>query len=160
MAAFTTMRASARPAAPVASSRQVKATIKPARAFVAAPRYLEPSRLIVKGAGDPAAAAEEEKKPFDVPQTGRTAPMSEDKHADTPEQMAAPEGDRAIAGQKWQTMEPKDAPKTPAERHGSEEKAQEAMEQSKDRSRTSELGNSDTDAKAPGGGMTGEGSSA
>lgn len=28
-----------------------------------------------------------EKDPFEVPQTGRTAPMSEDKRADTPEQM-------------------------------------------------------------------------
>lgn len=83
------MRTSARPAA-VASSRQIQATIKPARAFIAAPRFVEPSaasRLIVRGAGEPAAAADEEKKPFDVPQTGHTAPMSEDKHADTPEQM-------------------------------------------------------------------------
>eukprot|EP00878_Enallax_costatus_P000016 GHUV01000020.1.p1 GENE.GHUV01000020.1~~GHUV01000020.1.p1 ORF type:complete len:165 (+),score=44.87 GHUV01000020.1:148-642(+) len=164
MAAFTTMRATARPAAPVASSRQIKTAIKPARAFVAAPRFFEPSaasRLIVKGAGEPAAAAEEEKDPYDVPQTGRTAPMSEDKHADTPEQMAAPEGDRAILGQKWQTMEPKDGPKTPAERYGSEEKYQEAMEASKDRSRKSELGSGDSDSNtSAGGGNAGEGSSA
>lgn len=90
MAAFTTVRATARPAAPVVSSRQIKPVAKPAKVFVAAPRFYEPSaasRLIVKGAGEPAAAADEEKDPYDVPQTGRKAPMSEDKHADTPEQM-------------------------------------------------------------------------
>jgi hypothetical protein len=145
----------------VASSKQIKPIAKPAKVFVAAPRFYEPSaasRLIVRGAGDPAAAADEEKKPFDVPHTGRVAPMSEDKHADTPEQMAAPEGDRAIQGQKWQPTGGSN--ETPADRYGSEEAYQEAMEQAKDRSRTSEQGWGDVDAKTPGGGATGEGSSA
>eukprot|EP00775_Hariotina_reticulata_P010574 gene10574-10733_t len=63
--------------------------------------------------------------------------MSEDKRAATPEQMAAPEGDRAIAGQAWQpTGESKE---TPEQRYGSKEAAAEAMEASKDRSRKSEL---------------------
>lgn len=91
MAAFTTVRTATRPSAPVASSsrhiRPTSAALRPVTAFA---RFYEPSaasRLVVKGAGNPAAAAEEEENPFDVPQTGRKAPMSEDKHADTPEQM-------------------------------------------------------------------------
>lgn len=84
-----------------------------------------------------------EKDPYDVPQTGRMAPMSENKRADTPEQGAAPEGDKAIEGQKWQPTE-QDG-QTPEDRYGSAEAAEKAMEDHKDKSKKSELQTGDMD---------------
>jgi hypothetical protein len=48
---------------------------------------IRPARL-VRVRGTPTdEGLQSEENPYDVPQTGRKAPMSEDKHADTPEQM-------------------------------------------------------------------------
>ncbi|WIA08133.1 hypothetical protein OEZ85_007589 [Tetradesmus obliquus] len=80
---------------------------------------------------------------YEIPRTGRDAPMSETKRAGTPEQSAAPEGDKAIIGQKTQLVE--GTAKTPEERYGSAEAAEEAMEASKDRTRKSEEQTGDMD---------------
>eukprot|EP00882_Tetradesmus_deserticola_P006474 GHRQ01006812.1.p1 GENE.GHRQ01006812.1~~GHRQ01006812.1.p1 ORF type:complete len:189 (-),score=33.90 GHRQ01006812.1:485-1051(-) len=151
--------------APMISS--LKATARPCTAISAptrscfgpVPRF-QRARMVVVQATEPSEppTADASPKDFDIPRTGRDAPMSETKRAGTTEQGAAPEGDKAIVGQKWQLKEG-DA-KTPEERFGSAEAAAEAKEASKDRTRTSELQTNDDTANAPGGGMTGEGSSA
>jgi hypothetical protein len=85
--------------------------------------------------------------------------MGENKKSHTPELGAAPEGDKAIIGQKAQPTGQKAYSETPEERYGSGHET--AADVSKDRTRKSELQKNDLDAgTAAGGGAAGEGSSA
>lgn len=94
-----------------------------------------------------------------LPNTGRESPMGENKKGHSPELGGAPEGDKAILGQKAQSTGQKAYSETPEERYGSGHET--AADVSKDRTRKSELQKNDLDAgTAAGGGAAGEGSSA
>eukprot|EP00877_Chromochloris_zofingiensis_P000991 jgi/Chrzof1/10893/Cz05g16060.t1 len=117
---------------------------RPVPAFVPSVKQVRRISPLVVRAQDPNVGNEDSTGkdaagPDQMNHEGRESPMSQTKAALAEQQGRAPEGDKAVIGQRAQPTGAKAYSETPEQRYGSKEGYEKAMEAAKDKTRRSEL---------------------